>query len=463
MSECNPGPTSVDFMHALSYAMQQVAYLKCKDPEIVKKICESNPTGNMPAGGGTCIQWRQDEKEATFPKPTNYYRHTCSTDEDCYLGKCINGKCSCTSDADCGNLNCIDDPKDPENLICGYAPDFVAAGHCVINNKQACLSQSQLPYDCSACGPQGNVLAMCTTNKGADGGDSPQYPYLEWHLDDKGQGKCVLGNFLYRKWCESPCSRCPPDKTGEHPSKCDEAMVPPFYYDPSTGKCSITHDYCSHYGMNFNMGDCENDRDCGMGAFCDKRSGKGRCTGPNAKCIETRSQQIGEIFVGRTLFFMLKHKGRCPDGSVLGMKDDGSLGKESFTKDDRLEKQEIEKEIANAFNKVTETVCMIWRPERVVREKVLMKDFGGKGIHIYLFELKNERPLVSFKPEEMIKKYPDNVEKHSDGSYLVCITREDLGNDKFLKRLYLSIGSKSWLTQTVLWAINLSIKSKNKQ
>jgi hypothetical protein len=262
----------VDFLHAFAYARQQINYMMCKDPKIVEQICSQNPTGMMSAGGGKCIDWKQDESQMTFPSPVNFYRKSCSTDDECYVGKCKDGRCTCSTDADCGILNCIPDPESKTgDVVCGYNPGTVAAGHCVFTNETACLAQSQLPYDCSACGPQGNIPSECIQKS-----DS-KFPYLEWRPGGKGAtgvsaGTCIAGNFALRQWCENPCSRCAKSSDGSFPSMCKSGQdtqgvsdVPPFFYDRHKGACYMTHDYCDRYGLSFNMGSCQTDADCGAG------------------------------------------------------------------------------------------------------------------------------------------------------------------------------------------------------
>lgn len=454
MTDCSDGPTSVDLIHAIAYARQQVAYLKCQDSEIVNTVCNSNPSGNLPAGGGTCIKWKQDESQAYFSKPVNYYRHTCSTDDDCYMGKCIDGKCSCTSDSDCGNLNCLSDPKDPSDLICGYAPDFVASGNCVFTNKQACLSQGQLPWDCSACGPQGNKPGQCTTVSGAAGGTGPQFPYLEWHEDEQGNGKCVLGNFLLKQWCEYPCTRCIPDSTGKYPTECTSGVntpgvtdVPPFFYDSSKGSCYITHDYCDHYGLRYTGNSCQKDEDCNKGDFCDLRTGTGKCTGPDTKCYTPTKDKIAQFFVGRTLFYMMQKGKVC----------------EKFTssrKEEKSELEEIKDDIKQNLSKIPSTVLFLYDPKKITKEKILMKNYAGNNINLYLFEIEKEKAVVGFKPSEIENKYPSLVQHHYDGTISISIDKSDLQGDKNLKRIYLSLGSASWITKSMFWLLNLAEKSK---
>lgn len=444
-SKCTEGVTSIDFMHALAYAQQQVNKMKCEDPEIVKKVCDSSASGTY-AGGGTCIQWEQDESQAVFPKPESYYNKECTTNEDCYLGKCKDGVCQCETEKDCsGNLSCLVDPENPSHSVCAYAPENVAAGHCIFNNPIACKAQGQLPYTCD-CGPQGNDDGSCQNRPQKD----LNKPYTEWHVDDEGKGKCVLGNFVLRQWCEQPCTRCAKNKeTGKYPSSCSGGedtpgvtTVPPFFYDQNKGACYMTHDYCDAYGLDYNMSSCQSNDDCpGKNNYC---APDGHCSGPDAKCYTSTGDKVAQFFIGKTLFYLFKNKLQCKT-------------KESYQPLEKTDKESLEKEIAEQFNSTPEIACYLHDEEKIKRSKVIKKDFGGDGIHLYIYEKEN-KIVTGFDPKEVKKVYPENVQKSIDGKMMICVDRNELKGDKYLKRIYLTINSSSWITQSMISLIKMMEK-----
>lgn len=123
-------------------------------------------------------------------------------------------------------------------------------GRCVIATEELCKSKSS-PFP-----PVPPASA-----------DEKYRPYLEFR-----DGKCVYGNFVLRKWCESPTER----RNEVVPGVTD---VHPFLYDEHTGKCSISREYC--------------ERDM-QASF--KIDDKGRPT-----CYSTTGQAIGEFFLGKTV------------------------------------------------------------------------------------------------------------------------------------------------------------------
>ena len=422
-------PTSLDYMNGYNYAYQQINKLKCEDLDIISAVCNSKNSPGTP-GGGTCIGWKEDKKEMTFPVPANYYVNQCSKDSDCDMGVCRDGYCSCVVNKDCKQgMECVQNPNSLDKLICGYAPKDVSAGHCVFTNKTACLAQGQLPYDCT---PNG-----CVNKPQAD----IKYPYTEWRVDpDSGGGKCVLGNFLLRQWCEQPVSRCVKDPdTGTFPSECTSGSdtpgvtdVPPFYYDGVQGMCYMTHDYCDHYGKDYNKPKCSKDADCpGKNNYCvqDPSGLSMHCVGPDSQCDVSSGDEAGQFFLGRTLFYMFKK---------------GTFCKESY-EPPKPDWKDLEKTIAEKFNNTAMYACLLYDSKKIDKKKLMMKEFAGKGIHLYMTSWKSGKTELCFDPAEVEKVYPSMVENHLQGK-LICIHRDEIKTDKNLKRMYLMINSRGWAT-----------------
>lgn len=431
--------TPLDFMNAYNYAYQQVNKMKCEDPDIIKAVCDSKTTPSPP-GGGTCINWQEDKKEMTFPVPANYYINQCNTRDDCEMGMCKDGYCTCETNADCKQgLECIQNPESLDKLICGYAPK-TSAGHCVFNNQTACEAQGQPPYTCSSDG--------CEKRPDSDN----KFPYTEWHIDSNtGQGKCVLGNFLLRQWCENPSSRCVKDpESGKYPDQCTQGDktkgvtdVPAFYYDKNKGMCYMTPDYCHHYDIDYNKPKCTSKADCpGAGDACitDGDNLQKHCVGPDSECSESDAQKAGEFFVGKTLFYMFDKKTTCRE-NYEEYKNSGNV-------------KVLNSVISDKLKNTSEYACFVY-PNKITNKKVLQRDFAGKGINLYLISSSNDSVMIGFDPEEVRAVYLDIVEDHSQGK-IICIHRDEIKTDKNLKRIFLTIQSRGWMTNLI---VNLTLKN----
>jgi hypothetical protein len=394
--------TNADYLHAWAYANDQVNKMKCEDPEIIENICGKD---------NTCIQWVEDQKERIYPYPSNYYLNTCDKDNDCTMGFCKNGKCTCYKDTDCKNgLECIPNPDSPAELICGYAPQSYS-GHCKFTNAKACIDQGDLPYTCTD--------KTCMNKKDLS------KSYTEWHIDPQTkEGKCVLGNFVLRQWCENPQSRCTIDKkTNSYPPGCTSGGdtpgvtdVPPFFYDINTSACYLTHDYCDHYGMHYNKDTCSSSADCPDGNYCytPQNSVNSYCVGPDSNCYLSSGEKAAQFFLGRTLWYMFKK---------------GTICKENYTHNPEL-------------------TCSQADPTHMKDKRLLRKNFGGPGIHLYIITWHSGKTIVGFDGSEVEKVYPDMVENHPEGKF-ICISKEDAKKDKYVKRMYFTIMSKGWMTDLI--------------
>uniref|UniRef100_A0A6C0EKX0 Uncharacterized protein n=1 Tax=viral metagenome TaxID=1070528 RepID=A0A6C0EKX0_9ZZZZ len=446
-TDCQEGFTALDLLHAQAYADAQIAKMKCTDPEIVEKVCAGN------AGGGQCITWNQDNQAMTFPKPESYYiNNSCKTDTDCYQGKCVGGKCICQTDSDCiQGSSCLSDPNAPQTKVCAYAPSDVAAGHCLFTNANACLTYGDVPYTCN-CGAYGNSPGNCEPKPKKD-----LKPYLEWHLDKNNQGKCILGNFTLRQWCENPCTRCVKNKsTGKYPPACYSGPnsrgvtdVPPFYYDANKSACYMTKDYCDWYAMDYNKKSCSSNADCpGNDNYCDTRSEQPHCTGPDAKCYLPSGDKLAEFIVGKTLFYMMKKGTTCQ--------------KESYQGPEVNKLQDMTKEIGKQFSQTSTIACGMYDKKLIRSRKLVGKDFAGPGINLYTFQKTDDKFVTGFDPDEVEKKYPDCVERHPDGSVFICVDRNEIKGDKNLKRIYLTLNSGDWMSKMIFWGVQLGqMRKKN--
>lgn len=150
-------------------------------------------------------------------------------------------------------------------------------GNCKVASKQKCNDLSQMPYDPTTGGDLSSQKCDDThpcpadSKCGTSGKCIPAKPYLEYRND-----KCVYGNFALKKWCEFPNQRRLTPTKGV-------TDVPPFQYNPDTGSCNITREYCDWMGQSYKLDD------------------RNRPT-----CYSTTGQNVGEFFVGKTIFRDLK-------------------------------------------------------------------------------------------------------------------------------------------------------------
>jgi hypothetical protein len=281
--------------------------------------------------------------------------------------------------------------------------------------------------------------------------------YTEWHHDknDENGGKCVLGNFILRQWCENPQSRCTIDKkTGKYPPGCEGSGsepgvtdVPAFLYDANKSACYMTHDYCKAYAMDYNMEHhkCTNDAKCqeqNPNWYCRTTNQGGFCTGPESECYLPKGAKIAKTMVGKSLFFMFR-KG------FNACKKDKNEGFELPKTDDEYLMETVK--MANKeFDGIDQVVGMNGETMYMKRKIMLKKDFAGDGINLYLILWKKSgKATVGFLADEVQKKYPSLIEKHYDGRH-ITIDRDEIGQNNNIKRMYLTIGSKSWMTDIVL-------------
>ncbi len=217
--------------------------------------------------------------------------------------------------------------------------------------------------------------------------DSNVYPYTEWRADTShpNGGVCILGNPFFRRWCETPSSRSDSSVPGE-------TNVTPFAYDPSSGNCYVTKNYCEH-DMAIDCNDMTNPPDVcntspqgvSLGGCCDS-------------CHVPAGQAFVEDFItGRTIFRGLKKLS------------------------DRRYKTNI---------------------------TLLGKDFAGKGVNLYLFnyipdafrkEPKYKVLNIGFMSDEVKKMYPKNVVKEEGIEYIrisLDDTKKTGEKGRNLKRMY---------------------------
>jgi hypothetical protein len=67
------------------------------------------------------------------------------------------------------------------------------------------------------------------------------------------KGKCLIANTAFKVWCLYPTSRSGKNRFARIPNVTD---VPPFVWNHDAQTCSMTPEYCEHFQVAFDQGDC---------------------------------------------------------------------------------------------------------------------------------------------------------------------------------------------------------------
>ena len=458
--------TTQDILAAMSYARDQVNFQKCKDQNILNKIC--------PSGQPNCILWKENKNTQSWDAPSYRSEQECTADTDCT--KVLGGP------------NCVNDPYTGKK-VCGFVPT-VNSGTCVVNTEEFCLASSKIPYNCDtksctiitenqkcdndtmcknkkcnngfcSCSSPGD----CDSNKCQNGicQSSPDTQYTEWRpnitcsesqpcpyeltcsSDNKCEGctksedcpgestcesgvctggRCILGNWALKQWCEQPLSRCQPNDDGTYPASCNGSStspgvtdIPPFAYNSKTGGCHITKKYCDYFGTNYNITDtCTNDDDCDGGVngyFCVD----GSCVGPTSDCNVSIGGKVGEFLVGKTIFRWFFNGRQCHES---------------------YEPKKLPQQLNDLFHSFPEKVVVKADQQDMINKKLIYKNYIG-NISLYYIEWKDKTKGTGVDASEVYKEFPNTVFKQN-GKKVVIVKKSDIKDPK-LKKLYLTLNS----------------------
>lgn len=230
--------------------------------------------------------------------------------------------------------------------------------------------------------------------------------YMEWRQRPEGPAGsmgCYLGNSPFRRWCEIPETR--------NPSTSD----PPFTYianGPTGGTCHMTEDYCNAKNSDWDP---------------DSQS-----------CYKSGGQQFVEALFGNTIDAWFR--GNCGTNPFLS--ESASLSHPRYSKNDKLAKLS----------------------DRKIKDRLVKigPDYGGPGVHLYLYGYKPEAHKIISDPkalqlgfiaDEVEKIYPELIEIR-DGYKWIVFNSEHI-NDKKYWRLINTIRNEHiilrlLLTKTVL-------------
>jgi hypothetical protein len=478
--------TIVDLIAAMAYAKDQINYRKCKDPDILKKIC--------PVGKTDCLVWKENTNNKLWVTPDlAVLDAVCKTDDDC---KDIYGAPQCLMDTIAGKK------------LCSFKPDKINSGTCNVATKELCDASSKLPYECDFKGnckliyedekckttddcKKGKCekgMCVCSSDKDCaskkcEKGICQTYPttsYVEWRPNttcsvdepcisgmvcsnegkcqckEDGQcpgngtcvdgvctgGRCVIGNWPLKQWCEQPKSRCQPNKDGKYPSMCKGSAnapgvtdVPAFAYNNNSGACHITKPYCDYYKINYEGGaggaGCTKDSDCGDYTntchMAKPTDTIGICVGPNSDCYLSTGQKVGEFIVGATVYRYFK-------SDISGCHNQSDV-KEGY------EPKKLPEQLNKIFSSYPEKVVVKGDKKDMVARKMIYNNYIGKVSLYYIVWLDGTKG-VGIDASEVRKEFPKNVFKKDDRK-VVMVKKSDVieSGDQKLKKLYLTLNS----------------------
>ncbi len=335
-----------------------------------------------------------------------------------------------------------------------------AAGNCKFLTKDSCLAQS------------GDFKDQGQGTK----------PYLEWHPELVGAktssgeniGKCVMGNFSLRDWCENPHSR----RAGQFVA--GVTNVPPFNYNQTTGICEMTKDYCKYMGVGYTDRNDDYFKETGIAV---------------PDCHEGTFQKIAEKITGKVLFRGFKRGlftkflkdfaedmllpgpltyyewiKKTSDGQFaddLGMHKDYS-GIEDYRSEEDITREglarfreEFRRSMAEGIKGMKvpapsgtgpfKDLTVVCDPRAMSEKKLTAPGFGGPGVDLYfvtwsggyLDKNPGAKPFqLGFLCGELERAGLPIVKK--DGYKAVRLTKENTKGDRFLRRVYLVYAHPDW-------------------
>jgi hypothetical protein len=226
-----------------------------------------------------------------------------------------------------------------------------------------------------------------TTSEGNPLKVTPEGSYVQWQKTPwaNNEDRCVLGNPFLKRWCISPGSRGDGEKS--------QSAIPPFNYNEDNGQCEMSPEYCAKMQMEFDT--------------------------KKKECITEPGQDVGEFVLGKTIFRGWKNVEQggtfCGGGNIV----------EKFT---------------TALNETPSIKKVV--DEKMIKDKVLLKQDFLPGVHLYMIDWKNEcktevAPSIGFVSSEL-SSFNKYIQKENGVKYLV-ISQNDLQNNKDLKKLFVTL------------------------
>jgi hypothetical protein len=269
-------------------------------------------------------------------------------------------------------------------------------GNCFINSENECNKHSVYGFNTDSKGEPNGL--------GATGSNI----YLEYRMDKhypENGYNCYIGNQLLRRWCTSPES----DIRGEGKNN-----KPAFYYNPHNGNCYLTKKYCKAMGEQYNGPDVVDPQLKAIDSSVNPSYASTPLDEIGGSCYVPPGQKFAETLFGKTL--VRTFTGGC-DQALSSLSD-------------RRYKEDI---------------------------KLLVKDYGGKGINLYSFiykpEVKKMHPEykshnIGFLADEIQKIYPELIENRK-GILYITIEKDKLKDKKYW-RIYNTLKMKKEILNLLL-------------
>jgi hypothetical protein len=257
-------------------------------------------------------------------------------------------------------------------------------GHCAFTTEIECKRYSKLPYD---------------PITGASTPSATGAFYMEWRSNPSSAtgSKCYLGNAPFRRWCELPSARDPPDSS------------PPFKYTsdgPNGGTCSLTEEYCTAKNSSW-----------------DEES---------KSCYKSSGQLFVEALFGNTIDAWFQ--GNCGTNPFL------STGKQT-THANSKNKGHAPSNFSGGPEALRFPIKYEKLSDRRLKTRLvkICPDYAGKGAHLYSYSYTPEAyDLISapkslqlgFMADEIEQIYPEIV-KTVNGFKWISFTPEQLRERKY--------------------------------
>jgi hypothetical protein len=315
-------------------------------------------------------------------------------------------------------------------------------------------------------------------------------------------GFCKIGNFFLKRWCELPNTR-------NTSSSDNEGNVPPFKYFPETSDCQITSNYCDYMVDDYypkdsatckildRCGQCCVDDGGGDGCndncyLCSSKDGqkmpkcvdKPTCYPSTAKQFFANDLGFGNVLYG----FLSKCISSCGDSAVdkascaaavlnppvggaarvidciEGHTDKTCASgnplcnpvKEGFELPQETNLSSLLRQVLHSMSDTTNAIKLV-DDKYMKKSKLIMKDWCGKGLHIYIILWKDShvkvdpsnrmyQVTVGFKYSDIKKTpYKKYIYTHDNAKFLEISHNKD---DKTLLKLWYIAKYGNWVTKS---------------
>ena len=491
--------TLKSIIYSTAYADDMVKRDKCKDPDIINDVCK-NTCKKSDLDCNDCknnIKYIENNQNQIWTRVFNYTSDDCTTDSDCTKG-----------------LKCIKNPSDPigsKNLSCGFDTINDYAGNCGITSEITCKNLSIPKYNCDK---NAKSIEECTKTKDnryaewhynnpsdqskggkcilgnfyskqwaenpqtrslatKQGGIPPPFFYDDQNSNvyitpeycyyfqgattmygtgskntaDNDDNSCKGGNWVRSSDCDLIGGNC------RHVCVSNDTSAP--YYgaikcttDADCPKSTYKSDVNTNSGIYMEQTKCMN---IDNGKTSDKI-----CIGDSSDCTTSTLKDIATNLVGNTLFNMFVQPPATRDCEANTVKDVLHIKdtKEKF--EPKLLENDI-KDFFSKFNNISDNVSKLADSKYMKNKKVLTKDIAGSGINLYLIEWNvntvnfgiKDKSDIGFDYDEVIKLYPE-ICKIVDKIKFISINKDQIKNNKDIKKIYVYIGSNNWLKSILL-------------